>query len=144
MARTREQERAERLFAEAFVAGRPQTEAYVAGHPGAAKWKRNALSARASEYARRPSVAAKVEALQREAAERAAISRDELAGMLSMEIRREWGEKASLAGVMPQVDRLARICGYDRQQLDVRAEIGAMDAEVAAERINLLLRRREP
>ena len=127
-------------FAQAFVNGATQREAYIASHPNTKSQNANALRVRACEFMKRPEVQARIQHLQAEAARHATLSRDELAEMMSEEIKRSYEEQGTLIPVMKVVDSFTRICGYDRQVVDVKANVtGAFDVEDAAAHLKFLL-----
>lgn len=128
-------------FAQAITSGLTQREAWRRSHPRS-RCKDVVADVKACEFSRRADVQARVDELRQATAERAQITRDELVGMLSHEIRTCYAEAQSLLPVMKQVDCLTRVCGYDRQTLDIKAEVGAANDETIAEKINFLVGKR--
>lgn len=125
-------------FAQGIASGLTQREAWRRSHPKS-RCKNNVADVKACEFSRRADVIARIAELRAENAERSQITRDELVGMLSAEIRMCYAEAQSLAPVMKQVDCLTRVCGFDRQTLDIKAEVGAANDETVAEKINFLI-----
>lgn len=132
-------EHAVETFAQAMASGASQREAYRRSHPGN-HCTDDKVDQKASAFAKRADVRARIGELTRENAANAQMTRDELVWMLTAEIRENWRDKRTTLPVVKLMDILTRVCGYDRQTVDIKAEVGAVDAEAVAEKINFLVR----
>lgn len=138
MAHSNKGKQAVETFAQAVCAGKTQREAWRVATQNFRVGDASA-DVRACEFAKRPEVVQRIAEIRAATAERAQMSRDELVGMLTAEIRQCYRDNSTLLPVMKQVDCLTRVCGYDKQTIDLKAEVGAADPEAVAEKLNFLV-----
>lgn len=130
-------EQAVETFAQAMACGSSQREAYRRSHPRNHSQDR-IIDQKASAFAKRADVRARIAELKGENAANAQMTREELVGMLTAEIRESWRGSRTTLPVVKLMDILTRVCGYDRQTVDVKAEVCAVDPEAVAEKLNFL------
>jgi DNA-binding transcriptional regulator YbjK len=125
------------IFAEAVVDGKTQAEAYRLSHPNC-KASHNTARVKGYEYAQRPVVRERIEELRRELHERHAGFRDKLIEMLTEEISTCYADNHTLSPVIKQVEVVTRVLGMDKQVIDLKADVRAVDDSTAADKLNFL------
>lgn len=117
-------------FAREVASGKTQADAYRAAYPGSVKWKPATLHARASWLASLPDVSARIEALQRAAADAAVIGAKEFRERLTRQFRAA-DAAGDLDGVVKVGSLLAKVVPGLSEPERVEVRDGGVTADYA-------------
>lgn len=122
-------------FCQEVVKGATLKQAYMAAYPRAKTWKDTTVDARASKFAKKPQIAARLAELRKQAAESSAITRDDIIAELKTVGFAKTTRKVIPRDKIRALEVIAKILGFDQVQTGVAQSIE--DLTVIAELLSI-------
>lgn len=122
------------LFCQEVVKGAALKRAYITAYPRAKSWKDTTVDSRASNFAKKPQIAARIEELRKQAAANSAITRDEIIAELKAVGFAQTSKKIIPRDKIRALEVMAKILGFDQVENEPSS---VEDLTIIAELLNV-------